>query len=499
MADRLFNHSISQHSIINSMKKPFLNDDFLLQTETARQLYHEFAKPMPIIDYHCHLPPDQIAGNRQFENLTQIWLYGDHYKWRAMRTNGVDESFCTGNQSDYDKFQKWAETVPFTVRNPLYHWTHLELQRYFGITETLNGQSARRIYEACTEKLQSPDYSVRSLLQRMNVETVCTTDDPVDSLEHHQKLIDERIAGTEFGVSVLPTFRADKAMAVEDARVFNLYVARLEAASNIAITNFSDFLEAFRQRHDYFAEMGCKLSDHGLEQVYAENYRESDVRAIFDKIRSGKSLTDSEVLVFKSAMLVNLAEMDWEKGWTQQFHLGALRNNNTRMLQQLGPDTGWDSIGDFTQARTLARFLDRLDTTDKLAKTILYNLNPADNELMATMIGNFHDGSVAGKIQFGSGWWFLDQKDGMERQINTLSNMGLLSRFVGMLTDSRSFLSYPRHEYFRRILCNLFGNDIENGELPDDMDWIGQVVQNICYGNAKTYFGFSHEPASFAV
>ncbi|GAB4042851.1 glucuronate isomerase [Spirosoma litoris] len=476
------------------MKKPFLNENFLLQTETAQQLYHEFAKPMPIIDYHCHLPPDQIAENKQFENLTQIWLYGDHYKWRAMRANGVDESYCTGNQPDFAKFQKWAETVPYTLRNPLYHWTHLELQRYFGITETLNGKSARRIYDACTEQLQSPDFSVRNLLRRMNVETVCTTDDPVDSLENHQKLADEG-----FEIGVLPTFRPDKAMAVDDTAAFNQYVGRLEAASNLSITNFADFLAALRQRHDYFAAMGCKLSDHGLEQIYAEDYSDGEISIIFDKIRSGDDLTQLEVLKFKSAMLVYLAELDWEKGWTQQFHLGALRNNNSRMLRQLGPDTGWDSIGDFAQARALSRFLDRLDTNDKLAKTILYNLNPNDNELIATMIGNFNDGSVAGKVQFGSGWWFLDQKEGMERQINALSNMGLLSRFVGMLTDSRSFLSYPRHEYFRRILCNMLGNDIENGELPDDMDWTGQVVQNICYGNAKTYFGFSNKPMSLAV
>lgn len=476
------------------MKKPFLNEDFLLQTESARQLYHEFARPMPIIDYHCHLPPDQIAENRQFENITQIWLYGDHYKWRAMRTNGVNERFCTGNADDFSKFQKWAETVPYTLRNPLFHWTHLELQRYFGITETLNGNNARQIYDACTEQLQSPDFSVRNLLRRMNVETVCTTDDPVDSLEYHKKLADEG-----FEIGVLPTFRPDKAMAVESASTFNQYVGRLEAASNVAISNFADFLTALRQRHDFFAAMGCKLSDHGLEQIYAEDYTEAEIDAIFAKIRSGAELSSVEVLKFKSAMLVILAEMDWEKGWTQQFHLGALRNNNSRMLRVLGPDTGWDSIGDFSQARAMARFLDRLDTNDKLAKTIIYNLNPADNELIATMIGNFNDGSVAGKIQFGSGWWFLDQKEGMERQINALSTMGLLSRFVGMLTDSRSFLSYPRHEYFRRILCNMLGNDIENGELPDDMDWTGQVVQNICYGNAKAYFGFSNKPLSLAV
>ncbi|WP_460912952.1 glucuronate isomerase [Spirosoma areae] len=476
------------------MKKAFLTDDFLLQTDTARQLYHDFAKQMPIIDYHCHLPADQIADDRQFDNLTQIWLYGDHYKWRAMRSNGVDERYCTGHADDFSKFQKWAETVPYTLRNPLYHWTHLELQRYFGITEPLNGQNARRVYEDCTSQLQSPDFSVRNLLRRMNVETVCTTDDPIDSLEHHQRLVD-----TGFEISVLPTFRPDKAMAVEDVMTFNHYLNRLEAASNVAISTFDNFIAAMRQRHDYFAAMGCKLSDHGLEQIYADDYTETDIHDIFHKIRSGHSLDGSEVLRFKSAMLVYLAEMDWEKGWTQQFHIGALRNNNSRKLRQLGPDTGWDSIGDFSQARSMSRFLDRLDTNDKLAKTILYNLNPNDNELIATMIGNFNDGSVAGKVQFGSGWWFLDQKDGMERQMNALSNMGLLSRFVGMITDSRSFLSYPRHEYFRRILCNLFGTDIEQGELPDDMPWTGQVVQNICYGNAKTYFGFSSKPMPLAV
>ncbi|WP_266366376.1 glucuronate isomerase [Tellurirhabdus rosea] len=466
--------------------KPFLDEDFLLQTNTARQLYHEYSKAMPIIDYHCHLPPDQIAEDRHFENLTQIWLYGDHYKWRAMRTNGVDESYCTGNQSDFAKFQKWAETVPYTVRNPLFHWTHLELQRYFSVTEVLNGKSARRIYDQCNEQMQSPDFSVRNLLRRMNVETVCTTDDPTDSLEHHQK-----IAEDGFEISVLPTFRPDKAMAVEDAAAFNQYVGKLEAASGVSIGSFDDFMAALQQRHDYFALMGGKLSDHGLEQIYAEDYTEAEIKAIFDKVRAGRSLDGQEVLKFKSAMLVYLAEMDWAKGWTQQFHLGALRNNNSRMLRQLGPDTGWDSIGDFSQGRALAKFLNRLDTNDKLAKTVLYNLNPADNELMATMVGNFNDGSVAGKVQFGSGWWFLDQKDGMEKQMNALSNMGLLSRFVGMLTDSRSFLSYPRHEYFRRILCNLFGNDIENGELPYDMEWMGGIVQDISYRNAKSYFGFS--------
>ncbi|WBA42446.1 glucuronate isomerase [Hymenobacter canadensis] len=465
--------------------KPFLNADFLLQTPTARTLYHEYAAAMPIIDYHNHLLPDQIAEDRQFDNITQVWLYGDHYKWRAMRTNGVPERYITGDASDWEKFEKWAETVPQTVRNPLYHWTHLELQRYFGITELLNAASARRIYDQCNEKLRTPEYSVRNLLRRMGVETLCTTDDPADSLEHHRAL-----QSSSFEVSVLPTFRPDKAMAVDDAASYNQYLDKLGEAAAVEIRTFFDLQTALRLRHDYFAALGCRLSDHGLEQMYAADYTESECNEIFLKIRSGEELAAEEVLRFKSAMLVLLAEMDCEKGWTQQFHLGALRNNNARMLRQLGPDTGWDSIGDFSQGRALSKFLNRLDEQDKLTKTILYNLNPADNELMATMIGNFNDGSVAGKVQFGSGWWFLDQKDGMEKQINALSNMGLLSRFVGMLTDSRSFLSYPRHEYFRRVLCNLFGQDVENGELPDDLEGLGGIIRNICYGNAKAYFGF---------
>jgi glucuronate isomerase len=473
------------------MIKPFLNEDFLLQTETARQLYHEFAKAMPIIDYHNHLLPDQIAEDKQFENLTQIWLYGDHYKWRAMRANGVDEYYITGAASDWEKFEKWAETVPYTLRNPLYHWTHLELQRYFGITELLNKDSARRIYDECSAKLRTPAYSVRKLLRMMNVKTLCTTDDPADSLEHHQAL-----AASGFDVQVLPAFRADKAMAVDDAPSYNAYLDKLGAVAEIEISTFADLETALRRRHDFFATLGCRLSDHGLEQIYAADYTTGETDAIFQKIRGGHALESEEILKFKSAMLVLLAEMDWEKSWTQQFHLGALRNNNARMLRELGPDTGWDSIGDFSQGRALSTFLDRLDTNDKLAKTIIYNLNPADNELIATMIGNFNDGSVAGKMQFGSGWWFLDQKDGMEKQINALSNMGLLSRFVGMLTDSRSFLSYPRHEYFRRVLCNLLGNDVENGELPHDMALLGQMVQNICYNNAREYFGFEQAVAA---
>ena len=465
--------------------KKFLDENFLLQTKAAQQLYHDYAKEMPIIDYHCHLPPQQIATDHQFDNLTQIWLAGDHYKWRAMRTNGVDESYCTGDQPDWEKFQKWAETVPYTLRNPLYHWTHLELQRYFDIQETVSGRTARQIYDACSAKLQTKEYSVRSLLRKMNVMALCTTDDPVDSLEHHLKLKQDG-----FEIPVLPAFRPDNAMNVDNPEKFNAYISRLETATNIAISNFNDYLFALENRHDFFASMGCTVSDHGLEEIYVEEFTGWEVEALFNKIRAGKWLNEGERRKFKSAMLVHFAEWDWEKNWVQQFHLGALRNNNSRMLQRIGVDTGWDSIGDFSQGRALAKFLDRLDKEDKLAKTILYNLNPADNELIATMIGNFNDGSVAGKIQFGAAWWFLDQKDGMVRQVNTLSNMGLLSRFVGMLTDSRSFLSYPRHEYFRRILCNLFGDEITNGELPNDLEWIGKVVRDICYYNARQYFNF---------
>jgi glucuronate isomerase len=469
--------------------KKFLDENFIQHSKTAQELYHGYAKQMPIIDYHCHLPPDQIAEDKQFDNLTQIWLYGDHYKWRAMRTNGVDESYCTGNQPDFDKFKKWAETVPYTLRNPLYHWTHLELQRYFGVHDILNGQSAKKIYEECTAKLQTPEYSVRNLLRKMNVKVVCTTDDPVDTLEHHQKIADDG-----FEVKILPAYRPDKAMNVDNAAAFNEYVGKLESVGNCNILTFQQYLDCLKSRHDYFASMGCSVSDHGLEQIYAEDYTEAEAKAAFNKIRSGRELNVEEALKFKSFMLEIFAVLDWEKGWVQQYHLGALRNNNSRRLQQLGADTGWDSIGDFPQGRAISRFFDKLDSRDQLAKTIIYNLNPADNELMATMIGNFNDGSVAGKVQWGSGWWFLDQKDGMIKQLNALSNMGLVSRFVGMLTDSRSFLSYPRHEYFRRILCNLFGEEIENGELPADLEWTGKIIQDICYYNASNYFNWKAAP-----
>ncbi len=465
--------------------KKFLNKNFLLETESSQKLYHDYAKGMPIIDYHCHLPVEQIARDINFENLTQAWLYGDHYKWRTMRTNGVDESYCTGDKSDWEKFEKWAETVPYTLRNPLYQWTHLELKRYFDEDEILNPSSAKRIYDRCSKKLRTKSYSVRNLLRRMNVKVVCTTDDPTDSLEYHQK-----IKSDGFEIKILPAFRPDKAMAVNDSAEFKTYVKKLEKVSGIAITTFDSYLNALKQRHDFFAANGCSVSDHGLEYIYAEDYSGEEINVIFNRIYSGKELTDLEKLKFQSAMLYLFATWDHEKGWVQQYHVGAFRNNNIKAKRINGPDTGWDSIGDYPQGHSMVKFLARLDLNNELTKTVIYNLNPADNELVATMTGNFNDGTIPGKMQFGSAWWFLDQKDGMTKQINALSNMGMLSRFVGMLTDSRSFLSYTRHEYFRRILCNLFGEEIEKGELPDDMKWTGKIIQDICFHNAKSYFGW---------
>jgi len=465
--------------------KKFLDEEFLLQSETAKKLYHEFAEKMPIIDYHCHLPVKEIAEDKNFDNLTQIWLYGDHYKWRAMRANGVSEDYCTGEKPDVEKFQKWAETVPYTLRNPLYHWTHLELRRYFDESEILNPDTAKGIYERCSEKLQTKEYSVRNLLRKMNVKVVCTTDDPTDTLEYHQ-----RIKKDGLEILVLPAFRPDKAMNVDNSEIFNQYVEKVQRVSNVACDSYEGYLEALKQRHSFFDENGCKLSDHGLEQIYAEDYTDEEIGNIFSKVRNGENITPKEQLKIKSALLFNFALWDHERGWVQQYHLGALRNNNLRAMEQLGPDTGWDSMGDFSHAVSMSRFFGRLDHHNQLAKTILYNVNPVDNEMMATMAGNFNDGTVTGKMQFGSAWWFLDQKDGMTRQLNALSNMGLLSRMVGMLTDSRSFLSYPRHEYFRRLLCNLFADDIENGELPEDMNWTGKIIQDICYNNAVSYFGF---------
>ena len=467
------------------MASEFIHNDFLLQTETAKYLYHQHAAKMPIYDYHCHLSVQQIAEDVQFKNITQIWLYGDHYKWRAMRTNGVDERYCTGDASDWEKFEKWAQTVPCCLRNPLYHWTHMELKKPFGISDKLLcPQTAREIYDRCNELLKSLKFSARGIMRQMNVKLVCTTDDPTDDLRFHRK-----VAVDGFEIKVYPAWRPDKGMAVEDIKALNEWIEKLQAAADTEIKDFDDYIEAIRKRHDYFHMNNCRLSDHGIETAYAEDYTGGEIEKIFAKIRKGKDLDIEEILKFKSSMMYEFGLMDAEKGWVQQLHLGALRNNNSRMFKTLGPDTGFDSIGDFEIARPLAKFLDRLDSQNKLPKTILYNLNPRDNELLTTMIGSFQDGTVPGKMQFGSGWWFLDQKDGMEKHINALSNMGLLSRFVGMLTDSRSFLSYPRHEYFRRILCNVLGNDAETGLIPKDLKLLGQMVEDICYNNAKNYFG----------
>jgi len=464
--------------------KKFLDAQFLLHNETARQLYHDYAAGLPIIDYHCHLPPKEIAENHQFENLTDIWLRGDHYKWRAMRAQGIPEEFITGKKNDRQKFLKWAETVPFTIRNPLYHWTHLELQRYFGIEKILNPETADEIYLHANGKLQTPDFRVHGLLKSMNVELIGTTDDPAESLDDHR-----RIQQQELSFRVWPSFRPDRAMNLENPDSFNSWTEKLGKQAAVPVSSYASLLDALKKRHDVFHDAGCRVSDHGLEQIYVCDWTDKELQGIFEKVRNGQRPEKQEKEKFQSAILLHLAEWNHERSWVQQFHLGALRNNNERMLAKLGPDTGWDSIGDFPQARGLSFFLNTLDKKNHLARTILYNNNPADNEVMATMIGNFNDGSVAGKIQWGSAWWFLDQKEGIERQLNTLSNMGLLSRFIGMITDSRSFLSYPRHEYFRRILCNLLGNEIENGELPDDIKWTGKIIQDVCYFNAKTYFG----------
>ena len=469
----------------------FLSRNFLLHGKTAIELYHEYASPMPIFDYHCHLPAADIAQNTQFRNLTHLWLAGDHYKWRAMRAHGVAEHLITGDASDWEKFEAWAATVPYTIRNPLYHWTHLELNRFFGFKNTLlSPATAPSIYERCNALLATPEFRAQGLMTQMRVKVVCTTDDPIDTLAYHQQIQQD----ATFSIKVLPTFRPDKIMAVESPTAYNDYLGRLEQAAGLEIRDYETLLAAVSARHDFFHQMGCRISDHGLEVPYGEDFTLTDITRIFAKIRSGKTLEVSETLQLKSALMHEFALMDHAKGWAQQLHLGALRNNNTRMFKRLGPDTGFDSIADLPVARPLAQFLDRLDQTNQLPKTILYNLHPAHNEVLATMIGNFQDGSLPGKMQFGSGWWFLDQKDGMEKQLNALSNLGLLSRFIGMLTDSRSFLSYPRHEYFRRILCNLLGNDVENEEIPNNMDLLGNIVQDICYRNAVNYFGIPVAP-----
>jgi glucuronate isomerase len=472
---------------MRKLKKPFIHKNFLLQTKQSQRLYHEFACDLPIIDYHCHLPPEQIAEDHQFKNLTEIWLYGDHYKWRAMRSNGVPERYCTGDASDWEKFLKWAETVPKTLRNPIYHWTHLELNRPFGINDRLlSPETAKSIWEECNEKLAKKEFSARGIMKQMNVVLVCTTDDPISDLSAHKKIA----ADKTFDIKVLPTWRPDKVMMIEWGKEFNNYIDKLGESAGVEIKKTEELILALRKRQDFFASVGCKLSDHGIDMVYADEYSESEIFKIFEKARLNYSLSVEEVRKYKSWILYELALMNWEKGWVQQFHIGAMRNNNTRLYKLAGPDIGCDSIGDPQIAQPLSRFLDRLDSQNKLTKTILYNLNPCHNEVIATMIGNFQDGTVPGKLQMGSGWWFLDQLDGMTRQIEALSQMGLLSRFVGMLTDSRSFLSYTRHEYFRRLLCNILGTDMARGLIPDDIEMVGKMVQDICYFNAREYFGF---------
>ena len=464
--------------------KAFLDEHFLLENSISQKLYHDFAAAMPIIDYHNHLPPDEIANNKKFVNITEAWLKGDHYKWRAMRANGIDENYITGSGSDKSKFLKWAETVPYTMRNPLFHWTHLELQRYFGIKDLLTKNSGETIYENTSDQLQSNDLSTQGLLKKMKVKVVCTTDDPTDSLEHHRKLKD-----MDWGCKMIPGFRPDKLVVIENPEFLNK-IQDLAAISDKPINDLQDLLDALENRIEFFHSLGGRIADHGLSQLYAIDFTEDAVDEILKKRLTGQMVSNEEAIQFQTCLLYHLAKMYHNKSWVMQFHLGAIRNNNQRLLDIVGADVGCDSIGDFSQAEGLARFFNRLDTEGKLSKTIIYNLNPRDNEVFATMVGNYNDGRIAGKIQWGSAWWFLDQKDGMENQINVLSNMSLLSRFIGMLTDSRSFLSFPRHEYFRRILCNLIGQDVEKGMLPNDEKWLGQIIQDICYNNAQSYFQF---------
>jgi len=465
----------------------FITEDFLLETEPARRLYHEHAAGMPIVDYHCHLPPQQIADDHRFRNLTELWLGDDHYKWRAMRWNGVPERFCSGDAGDWEKFEKWAATVPRLLRNPLYHWTHLELKRYFGIADVLLApDTARRIWDAVNRRLPEPGFSCRGFIKRSNVEVVCTTDDPADSLAAHEAIA----ADPSFGIPVLPTWRSDKALAIEGGAAFNAWVDRLAEAADVAIGDFDSFLEALERRHEFFHRHGCRLSDHGIETVWAEEYGATEVESAFRRARAGRAPTPDQAAQFKSALLVEFGRMDCRRHWTQQYHLGALRNPNSRRFSALGADAGFDGISDRTVGRPLARLLDRLERDGRLPRTILYNLNPRDNLLLAVLAGSFQDGCVPGKVQYGSGWWFLDHQDGMEKQMDALSQVGLLSRFVGMVTDSRSFLSYARHEYFRRVLCNLLGKEMSQGLLPADLALVGGMVRDICYRNAASYFGF---------
>lgn len=464
----------------------FITEQFLLHNKTAENLYNDYAKLQPIFDYHCHLSPKDIAEDRQFDTITQIWLEGDHYKYRAMRANGVNEKFITGEASDYDKFLKWAETVPYTLRNPLYHWTHLELKNYFGIDVLLNSESAEAIYNQCNDLLRKPEFSVRNLLRRMKVKVVGTTDDPTDDLRYHKQMQEDK-----FEIVVLPSFRPDKVVEIEKGNAFIDWIKKLEKTVEFSIHDYNALIKALHLRHEFFHNMGCRVSDHGHATFYVEEYLCSEIFEIFDKALKGVALSTLEINKYKTAVLFELCLMNYEKSWTQQFHIGAIRNNNKKMMGLIGPDQGFDSIGDMNMAADMSKFFDNLNSYGVLTKTIVYNLNPKDSEMFASMVGNFNDGTIAGKMQYGAAWWFLDQKDGIEKQLNVLSNFGLLSRFVGMVTDSRSFLSFPRHEYFRRILCNVLGEEVEKGELPNDMELIGNLVERICYKNAESFFNLN--------
>ena len=464
--------------------KSFIHENFLLGNNTAEKLYHRYAENQPIIDFHCHLSPAMISEDRHFSNLTQAWLEGDHYKWRAMRSNGVSERYCTGTVSDIEKFRKWAGTVPSTLGNPLYHWTHLELARYFNIFELLSPSSADEIYDKASALLRTKEYSIRSLIRKMNAEIICTTDDPSDNLEYHIKL------KKSFEITVLPTFRPDNVLKTEDPEKFIKYIHQLGLSSGSGIRTYYNLIEALHRRHSFFHETGCRLSDHGLDRFYYADCTPSEVNSIFKKLLKGCVISAEETEKYRSALMIELCKMNHEKGWTQQFHVGALRNNNSRKLRQMGADTGWDSIGVSQDAFKMSRFLDALDNTDQIARTILYNLNPSDNEMMITMAGNFNDGSYPMKVQYGPAWWFLDQMNGMEKHLKDIASLGLLRRFIGMVTDSRSFLSYPRHEYFRRLVCNFIGEQVEKGFMPNEEELLKPLVEGISYKNARDYFNF---------
>ena len=461
----------------------FITDDFLLTTKAAKELYHGYAEQMPIIDYHCHLPPAEIAEDKRWENIAQVWLGGDHYKWRQMRSNGVDEKYITGDAPWEEKFNAFAATMERLLKNPLFDWSHLELARYFGVTDRLSSATAAKIWKKCNAKLRGKDFSARGLMKKSNVKVVCTTDDPVDSLEHHLA-----IAKKPFGTKILPAWRSDKASKIEDAKAWNAWMDKLAAAAKTPVKSWDDFLSAMAVRHAFFAKAGCVVSDYGITEVFAAPYTEAEVRRIFKKARSGKAVTPEEALKFKSAWLYEGLKADAAANWTAQLHFGCLRNANTRMFRLLGPDTGYDCIGEWNSCESLARLFDRLELEDALPRTILYSLNPKDTEMLATLMGSFQKGPDRGKIQLGAAWWFLDQKDGMKKQVEALAALGCLGNFVGMLTDSRSFLSYTRHEYFRRILCAKLGEEITRGELPNDIKWIGGLVSDISYNNANRYF-----------